>query len=142
MLHTTFELARMHNPCLGSYRKAVRALGGIKTYGKDTPIPLTRVYEICGLDDALWCLRCVLPEEEEERDKVARLLACTYAEGVARRFALGLATTEELASAGAWAADAAWAASYAAWAASGADGAAEHKWQSEQFLMAMEASDE
>ena len=101
---------------MDGYRKVAKALGGIRRYGEDTPIPLTRILEIRGLEDALCCLRNVLPEEQGRRDILARLLACNYAEHIAprwqapigivwkpsdtievvRRFARGEATTEEL----------------------------------------------
>jgi hypothetical protein len=103
-----------------------KVLGGITAYGKDTPIPLTIVLEHNGLDDTLWALRCVLTEEAAARDKLARLFACDCAERVlplfekeypdnqgprqaievARLFAEGKATAQELAAAR----DAAWAA--------------------------------
>ena len=123
MLHTTFALLRQHGACTDGYKKLAKALGGVKAYGQDKPIPLTAVLDSNGLDDTLWCLRAVLPEEKAERDKQARLLACDYAERalnreredgrepgpsswdairVARAFALGQATNAELAAA--WAA--------------------------------------
>jgi len=110
-----------------------KALGGIKKYGRDTPIPLDRVLEVCGLDAALWCLCCVI----EPADREIRLLACDFAEHtlsifeekypnnkqprqvieVSRKFAEGKATREDLAVAK----DAVWtAARDAAWAAAGA----------------------
>jgi len=116
MLHTTFALAREAGACQGSYRAVAKALGGIPRYGRDTPIPLSRILEVSGLEDALWCLRCVLPEEAPARDRLARLLSCDYADriaplwvappgegwvpadtiSVARRYAIGQATAEEL----------------------------------------------
>lgn len=151
MLHTTFKLLKLHGACgqePGSgvgYDKLASHLGGTAKYGKNTPIPLTEVLDSNGLDDALWCLRAVLPTEEADRDREARLLACDYAEHVlplfeeqypgdsrvrdciatARRFALGQATQSELdAAEAAWVAWAAWTAvgdaaraAWVAWAA-------------------------
>jgi len=116
-------------------------LGGVKKYGEDTPIPLDKILDVCGLDAALWCLRCII----EPADREIRLLACDFAEHtlpifekrypddrrprkaveVARKFAEGKATKKELiaAWAAAWAAagDAAGAAAWdAARAAAGA----------------------
>ena len=133
MLHTTFKLLKQANACEPNYRDFAKALGGVKSYGEDAPIPLTKVLEINGLDDAHWALRCVLPEEEGKRDRLSRLLTADYAEHVlhlfeakfpndnrprvvietARRFARGEATKEELWAAG----EAAWAARAAAWEA-------------------------
>lgn len=164
-LHTTFALARKHGACKGGYKAMAEALGGVMGYGRDTPIPLLRVaLEGRSPDDAMWCLRAVLPDEEAERDRIARLLVCDYAEHVlaiyealypddprprqcievSRRYANGEATIEELmvagvaakaASGAAWAASkVAGAAAEAAWAATEAAGAAERQWQLERFL--------
>ena len=144
MLHTTFRKAKEVGACVKSYRKMVKALGGVKKYGEDTPIPLDKVLEVCGLDDTLWTLRIVIEPAERE----IRLYACACAERVlplfeskypdnkcprqaieiARKFANGEVTKEELSSAcaAAWgaaagAADflagATWAAVGSAWAA-------------------------
>jgi hypothetical protein len=145
-LHTTGRLARQANACQTSYDKLQAHLGG-ESYGLDTPIGLDVVCEVLGLNDALWALRCVLPEQEAERDRIARPFACESTErvlpifervyptdprprhaiAVARRFATGEATTEELAAAAAAASDAARAAGDVAWVAAsdtaaGADG--------------------
>ncbi len=118
MLYTTFNLAKKEDACIASYRKMARDLGGIGKYGPDTPIPLDKILEVCGFDDALWVLRCTT----ENSDKFSRLLACRFAEEVlpifekehpddprprkaietARLYANGQATDKEL--------DAAWAA--------------------------------
>src|SRR3990167_3874574 len=138
MLHTTFRTAKKAGACVGSYRKMASVLGGIKEYGKDTPIPLDKVLEVCGTTDTIWSLRIVI----EPADREIRLFACDCAEMVlplyevkypddkrprlaieiSRKFAYEQATLEELAAAAgaaAWAA--AWAATRAAaWAAAGA----------------------
>ena len=145
-LYTTFRLLRVAGACRDRCQYGAVALGGVATYGADAPIPLVRVLEINGLDDALWALRAVPPEQAAERDRLARLFACDCAGralpvfeqlyptdrrpreaiAMARRFAGGEATANELAAAraAAWAAardaagDAAWAAARAAaWAA-------------------------
>lgn len=169
MLHTTFRLAREAGACVASYRRFARHMGGIRAFGEDTTIPLSAVLEVLGVVDAVWCLRSVLPEQEAERDRLARLFACACAEHVlhffeavypddrrarnaievARRFAIGEATSEELtaASDAAWAAsvaasDASVAASDAAWvardaardAASVATSDAEREWQAACLL--------
>ena len=117
MLHTTFRMAREAGTCSSEYNKMAKALGGIKKYGADMPIPLDRVLEVCGLDAALWCLCCVIEPAERE----IRLLACDFAEHtlpifeekypynkqprqaieISRRFAEGKAILAEMAAAGA-----------------------------------------
>lgn len=136
MIHTTFRKLHEAGACTERYRFLAKALGGIKTYGKDTPITLLQILDINGLDDALWALRAC-----DDAEVFSRLLACDYAEHVlhlfeaqcpgddrphktievARRYARGEATKEELAVASdraAWyaARDAGYA-GYAAWAA-------------------------
>ena len=122
MLHTTFNQLKLAGACgqtIGSgegYDKLAMYLGGVAKYGKTTLIPLTTILDSNGLDDALWCLRAVMPDETEKRDRVARLLACDFAEEVlhfyedkypgddrirmvihiARQFAEGRVTQEEL----------------------------------------------
>ena len=55
----TFRQAHEAKACEGSYRRMARHLGGIETYGCDTPIPLTEVLDVLGRDDALWALAVV-----------------------------------------------------------------------------------
>ena len=115
-LYTTFRLAREANACADRYKHFAKAVGGIKKYGEDTPITIARVLEVNGLDDAIWCLRAVHPDQAEYRDRVARLYACDCAEHVlhvyeqrypddkrprqaietARRYAQGMATEDSL----------------------------------------------
>jgi len=142
MLHTTFSKLHEAGACIGSYCKLAKHMGGIAKYGKDTPIPLSEILSVCGLDDALWALQAIV----EPADREIRLLACDFAERVlpifeklypndkrpraaietARRYANGEATIEELNAARSAAWDAAWdaarsaaryAARYAAWSA-------------------------
>ncbi|MCK9597605.1 MAG: hypothetical protein M0R06_01115 [Sphaerochaeta sp.] len=75
MLYTTFALARKSNACVTSYRKLGEALGGITTYGKDTPIPLTRVLDTCDLTAAMWCLRCTTTDSRHIIAEFARRCA-------------------------------------------------------------------
>lgn len=132
----TLNAIRDQNPCVEGWTKLLSFLG--KTKADDEPLLLSTVLESNGLDDASWCLRA-LPESMEG---AIRLLACDFAERalrfvpegedrprqaieVARRYARGEATREEMDAAGvaAWAAarDAARdAARAAAWAAAGA----------------------
>jgi len=146
---TSFRLLHDAGACKERYRFLAKALGGIKAYGRDTPITLLQILNINGLDDALWALRAC-----PDSDTFARLLACDYAEhvlrifetrypddyrpreaiAVSRRYARGEATDAELSAA--WyaagaAAVAAWyAAGAATWAAAGAaaDSAAGAAW--------------
>lgn len=143
MKHTTVTLSaiREYCPCPTSWEKLLRHLG--KTQADDTAVPLLTILDLLGLDDCLWALRALPPEGDSE----IRLLVCDLVEPamqyttdprpaktlqVARRYARGQATDEELLEAwasardsraagttAAWAAGdaAAWAARVAAWAA-------------------------
>jgi hypothetical protein len=139
-----------------------KALGGIKAYGRDTPITLLQILNINGLDDALWALRAC-----DDAETFSRLLVCDYAEHVlhifeaeypddyrprmvievSRRYARGEATDAELSAA--WnavgaAARAAWyAAGAAAWAAAwAAVGDAERMWQEARLRELLERGQE
>lgn len=82
MLHTNLALLRRSGACPTGYRKLVKYLGGSRQYGIETPIPLDIVLESNNLEDALWCLRAVLPEQQQSGDRLSQLLACDYAEHV------------------------------------------------------------
>lgn len=84
MLHTTFRILHSAGASAIGYKKLVKHLSGVKDYGKDTPIPLAVVLESNGLSDALWCLRAVLPSEQEGRDHLAKHLAADYVEHALR----------------------------------------------------------
>ena len=131
-LYTTLAIIRKHEPCTEGWKKLLKHVG--KDFPENGHIDFTTILESNGLDDALWGLRAVLPEQEKDRDRLARLFACECAEGVlhiyekqypdekrlreairvARAFAEGKATGDELAAARAAARDAAWAAAWAA----------------------------
>ena len=150
MIHTTFRKLHEAGACTERYRFLAKALGGIKTYGKDTPITLLQILDINGLDDALWALRAC-----DDAANFSRLLACDYAEHVlhlfeaqcpgddrprkaievSRRHARGEATEEALAAAWDAAMAAAWAAAgAAAWdAARAAAWDAEREWQEQRL---------
>ena len=150
MIYTTLEKIRENEPCKSGWGKLLAGLG--KTEADSEPLSLKMVLEINGVHDAIWALRCI-----EGMDGLIRELACRFAESVlpnyeekypgdmrprnaievARRYAQGKATPEELRSAwdAAWdaardaacaaARDAAWAAAwaaarYAVWAAASA----------------------
>jgi hypothetical protein len=136
MLHTTFKLAHESGACTEGYRKLAKHLGGVGKYGKDTPIPLSKIVESNGLADALWTLRCTV-EPLEVTEKILIEFACRCAEHVlvnyeklypddkrpreaieaARAYAEGRGSAAEAAEAAARAAEAAWAAAEAAaWA--------------------------
>jgi hypothetical protein len=134
---TTLNKIREHGPCAEGWQKLLSYLG--KTEADDEPLPLLTVLDICGLDDALWCMRTV-PEHDalwrhyavDCAERFAHLLMdkrISRALRVTRRHALGQATDKELAAA--WdAAGAAWAAraSGAAWAAGAAGAAVDSAW--------------
>lgn len=143
MIHTTFRQLKEAGACSERYRYLARKLGGVKKHGKDTPITLKQILDINGLDDALWALRAC-----NDSERFSRLLACDCAGRVlpiyeaqypeddrprkaieiARRYANGEVTLDELSAARdavidasrAVAVDAVWYAAWAAaWAASG-----------------------
>lgn len=153
MLHTTFALLKEAEACEDRYKHLAKALGGVTKYGKHTPITLVQILETNGLSDALWALRAVPEDQKPARDRLARLLACDYAERrlpifeakhpddlrprqaieVARRYANGDATLAAAWAAARAAAGDAWAAwaardGWAAWAARDAGDAADAAW--------------
>ena len=175
---TTFAKLHAASACVDRYKHLAKALGGITKYGRNKPITLLQILDANGLNDALWAL-CAC----DDSDKFARLLACDFAKhvlpifereypddkrpreaiAVARRYANGQATDNELAVARAAAWDAvgaavgaaAWAAAWAAagaaawaaaWDAAGAAAgaaawdaarAAEQKWQEQRLRAAI-----
>ena len=78
MLNTTFNKCHEAGACPEGYRKLAKALGGVDKYGKDTPIPLSKIVESNGLLDAIWTLRCTL----EPSENIQIEFACRCAEHV------------------------------------------------------------
>ena len=76
--YTTFKQLCDWGACRPSYRKLAKALGGIKTYGRTKPIPVTKILDICGLGDCFWVLCRADLSLEQDRD--IRLLACDFFE--------------------------------------------------------------
>ena len=113
-LQTTRQILRASKPCADGWAKLLKNLPTDNRY--KTPILFSHILKVNGLYDTLWALRSVMPEQERERDREARLLACEYAQDVlyifeakyrdnyfprmclevARKFALGQATEEDL----------------------------------------------
>ena len=75
-LTITFRQAKAKGACDGAYRKMIRHVGTISAYGRDTPMPLETVLDVCGLDDALWGLSAI------GADRELRLWSCDCAEHV------------------------------------------------------------
>jgi hypothetical protein len=113
---TTFRKLRKAEACKGIYKRLAKKLGGIRAYGKDTPITFVQLLEHNGLYDTLWALEYGI-ETTPELDRLLRLFACDCAERallrereagrepdqrswtaieVARAFAQGNATKEQL----------------------------------------------
>jgi len=63
MIYTTYNLAVKHNACERALESWDKHVGGIKKFGADTPIPLTDILEVLGIDDCLWAFRAVQDEE-------------------------------------------------------------------------------
>ena len=124
-IYTTLAQIRDHAPCEDGWKKLYKNLGGIRKYGKDTPVTFRQIYESNGYDDTLWCMRAVDPKWFS----LWRHFACDCADDVrhlmkdershnaidvARRHAEGLVTEESLSAARDAARDAARAAAGAA----------------------------
>ena len=122
MISTTLNRIRVHSPCREGWEKLLAGLG--KTKADDDPLSFSRIVEINGLEDALWCCRAEPDHAREWRlfavwcaRQVQHLMAdprSVVALDVAERFANGEATEGELAAAGAAANGAAYAAANAA----------------------------
>ncbi len=136
MLHTTFAKAKSQGVCTESYRKMAKALGGITKYGKNTPIGLDKVFEVCGLRDTIWSLRCTIEPSEniliefacQCAEHVLHIYENQYPEDTSPRKAIEAARTcitdkSQAAEAARAAAEAARAAANAAWAAGAANAA-------------------
>jgi len=155
MITTTLNRIRAHNPCREGWTKLLSGLG--KTAADDEPLPFSKIVEINGFDDALWCC-CAEPQHAREwrlyavwcARQVQHLMAdprSLAALDTAERYANGEATDEELNAAWdatgvateavSWdaaeaaARTAAWAAARAAWDAAWAVARAA---QTERFL--------
>ena len=132
MLTTTYQLLRSQDACDDRYGYLKEEL---RKRGHKGAIPLALILEVNGLDDALWALCAVPMRQKKERDRLARLVACDYAEralpayeaeypgdsrprdtiSCARSFANGEATGAELAASRTAASAAYWAAFSAAY---------------------------
>ena len=77
-LTTTFARLKKEGACTGRYKHLAKSLGGITKYGRNTPINLLDIFKHNGTEDMLWSLRAT----KENCDKVARLMACDFAEEV------------------------------------------------------------
>jgi hypothetical protein len=147
-IYTSLARIRSFSPCgveRGSktgYRKLLNTLG--KDYGEETPVTFRQIYESNGYEDTLWCFQTI----DKKYYPIIRHFAVDCAERVkplmsdprsiealevARRFADGEATAEELkeAWAAAWAA-ARDAAAYVAWDAADAVAVDEVAWAAEK----------
>jgi len=111
---TTLRAIRAKRPCADGWSKLLSFLG--KNQPDDEPVNLLTILESNGVQDMLWALQCV---EHPDLERVARLMACDFAEAVlpiyeerypndkrprgaiaaARRYALGKATKEEMGAA-------------------------------------------
>jgi hypothetical protein len=76
ILATTFRLLKQHGACSDRYAHLAKALGGVRKYGADTPIPLWRILETNGRDDTYWAFQAVPENQVAWRDRIARLHAC------------------------------------------------------------------
>lgn len=84
-LYTTLALLREHRACGqdksdGRYQILVRSLPA--GHGDDDLIDLLHILGSNGVDDCLWSLRAVIPDQATDRDRIARHIACDFAEAV------------------------------------------------------------
>lgn len=77
MLTTTLREIQANNPAKPCWRKLLRKIGGMRRYGLDTPLPVSRVLDLIGLDDTLRVVDCINPT-------VARLLTVGFCTPVLR----------------------------------------------------------
>ena len=106
-MNTTLNKIRSHSPRADGWTKLLKHLG--KTQADDEPLSIVTLLESNGFDDAIWCLRAV-----DGYDKEIRLYGIWCARqthpfitseeainaiDVAERYAKGLASDHELASA-------------------------------------------
>lgn len=54
---TTFKLLHDAGFSKDKYRRLAKVLGGVKNYGRNTPISIVQILNICGLYSAVWALR-------------------------------------------------------------------------------------
>ena len=161
MIYTTFSKAKEAGACEVSYRKFAK-YKGIKKTGKDNPIPLIEILDVCGLEDTLWAIANCATEPEKAK-RLSKLFACDCADHVvhiyekqysednrprnaievSRKYIDGRATETERAAS--W--DASRAASLAAsraassaasWAARAASWDAEREWQTQRLKELLE----
>ena len=85
MLHVTLEIARGTEQGKSDRQKLAKHVGGVRKYGRKTPIPLTVVLDVLGLNTALWWLEHTL----EDSARIDRLLAADYAEHMLKHFEEG-----------------------------------------------------
>ena len=128
-LHTTLAALKAAEACAPRYRHLCRKLGGLRKYGRDTPVTYLRILELNGLEDCIWALfhgraAAILLGQMWALDCAERVqhlsVAAQVCNGVTRLYLHGEATREEVSAA----ADAARAAARAAWAARAASWAA------------------
>ena len=113
---TTLNRIRAHRPCHAGWEKLLKGLG--KTAADDEPLPFSRIVEINGTDDAIWCMRVEPQHDQQWRlfvvfccRQMKHLLSdqrSLTAIDVAERYAKGEATKEELEAAWGAAREAAW----------------------------------
>ena len=70
MITTTLNDIRSHSPCRDRWEHLLKGLG--KNKADDEPLPLERILEINGIEDALWALRAV-----KAHDDAIKLFKCS-----------------------------------------------------------------
>ena len=131
-MRTTLNLIKEKRPCSPGWETLLIGLG--KTQADDEPLSIAKIIETNDVRDALWALRAVVGYDREKRllacwccDQIAHLITDERSKNavvVARKFANGEASREELSAAAAAAASAADDASASADASAADDAAA------------------
>jgi len=70
MIYTTLNKIRAFSPCLDGWKKLLAGLN--KTEPDDEPLPLVKIMEISGIEDAVWALNTI------DCDREARLFAMKW----------------------------------------------------------------
>lgn len=80
MLYTTLRILRKNHACRSAYALLRASLP--HHFEQDEPIPLIHGTSCNSFQDILWAFHVVHPDCESERNRIARLVGCEYAEAV------------------------------------------------------------
>lgn len=134
MLNTTFRKLKEAHACKNKFEIHAAYHGGIDKYGWDTPIPLSELPGIVGLDAAIWAFRATV----EPAENILIEFACQCANRALPIFEAKYPDDKRpllaIEAARVCITDKSISARDAAYAACAADYAAEVKWQTDLFI--------